>query len=106
MRSPNRAALAALVAEATVDCYNDSECVTGFYTMLDEHLELPFQTSVLGAQVTVSGIALADEHIVVICARGRSRQRIPILDLPLPTPPPAGAQWIEAYRHWLRYVRA
>jgi hypothetical protein len=106
VRSPNRAALAALVAEATVDCYNDSKCVTGFYTMLDEHLELPFQTSLLGTEVTVSGIDLADEHIVVICARGRSRQRIPILDLPLPTPPPAGAQWIEAYRHWLRYVRA
>ena len=33
-----------MVAEATVDCYNDSECVTGFYTMLDEHLALPFQT--------------------------------------------------------------
>lgn len=27
----------AMIAEATVDCYNDSECVTGFYTMLDEH---------------------------------------------------------------------
>jgi hypothetical protein len=100
---PNRAALEALVAEATVDCYNDSECVTGFYTMLDEHLDLPFQTSVLGTEVTVSGIDLtADERIVVICARGRSRQRIPLLDLPLPTPPPAGAEWIEAYRHWLR----
>lgn len=27
-----------MVAEATVDCYNDSECVTGFYTMIDEHV--------------------------------------------------------------------
>jgi hypothetical protein len=27
---------------------------------------------------------------------------IPILDLPLPTPPPGGAEWIEAYRHWLK----
>ncbi|WP_072946307.1 hypothetical protein [Rhodococcus koreensis] len=61
MRSPNRGALEAMVAEATIDCYNDSECVTGFYTMLDENL-----------------------------------------DLPLPAPPPDGAEWIEAYRHWLR----
>ena len=99
----NRAALAALVAEATVDCYNDSECVTGFYTMLDEHLVLPFQTFVSGTEVTVSGIDLtAEECIVVICVRGQWRQRIPILDLPLPTPRPAGAQWVEAYRHWLR----
>jgi hypothetical protein len=28
-----------MVAAATLDCYNDSECVTGFYTMIDEHLE-------------------------------------------------------------------
>jgi hypothetical protein len=33
MSPKKRADLDALVAEATVDCYNDSECVTGFYTM-------------------------------------------------------------------------
>jgi hypothetical protein len=27
---------------------------------------------------------------------------VPILDLPLPKPPPSGADWIEAYRHYLR----
>ncbi|MCA1672630.1 MAG: hypothetical protein LC799_10650 [Actinobacteria bacterium] len=30
------------------------------------------------------------------------RQVISILDLPLPTPPPEGAEWIDAYRYWLR----
>jgi hypothetical protein len=91
-----------MVAQATVDCYNDSECVTGLYTMLDEHLDVPFQATVLGVDVTVTGIDLTDDdQIVAICARGRSRQRIPILDLPLPTPLPEGAEWIEAYRHWL-----
>jgi hypothetical protein len=38
---------------------------------------------------------------VAICCRDQVRQAIPILDLPLPTPPPVGAEWIEAYRHWL-----
>jgi hypothetical protein len=91
-----------MVAQATVDSYNDSECVTGLYTMLDEHLDVPFQATVLGVDVTVTGIDLTDDdQIVAICARGRSRQRIPILDLPLPTPLPEGAEWIEAYRHWL-----
>lgn len=28
-------------------------------------------------------------------------QAIPILDLPLPVPRPDGAEWIDAYRHWL-----
>ena len=36
-----------LIAEATVDCYDDSECATGFYTVFEEHLELPFRTEVL-----------------------------------------------------------
>jgi len=31
-----------MAAEATLDGYNDSECVTGFYTMIDEHLECRF----------------------------------------------------------------
>src|SRR5450631_478 len=99
VRSSSRAALDAMIAEATVDCYNDSECITGFYTMLEEHLDMPFQTVVLGVEATVTGIDLTDdEQIVAICARGRSRQRIPILDLPLPTPPAGGAEWIAAYR--------
>lgn len=98
----SRKVLEAMVTEATVDCYNDSECVTGFYTMLDEHLVVPFQTSVLGVDVAVAKVDLTtDETIVAVCQRGRSRQRIPILDLPLPTPPPEGAKWIEAYRHWV-----
>jgi Calcium binding len=96
-------ALDALIAEATVDCYNDSECLTGFYTMLDEHLAVPFQTVVLGVDVTVAGIDLTDdEQIMAVCTCGRSTQRIPILDLSLPTPQPDGAKSIEAYRRWAK----
>ena len=98
----NRAALDALIAEATVDCYNDSECVTGFYTMMEEHLAVPFGTTVLGVRVTVQRVDMSgDDQIVAVCVRGRNRQRIPILDVPLPTPAPQGAEWIEAYRQWL-----
>jgi hypothetical protein len=93
----------ATVAEATVDCYDDSECVTGFHAMIEDHLSVPFQTMVLGVDVSVTGIDLTgDEQITAICTRGRSSQRIPILDLPLPTPPPQGAEWIDAYRRWAR----
>ena len=88
--------LDALIAEATVDCYNDSECVTGFYIMIDEHLAVPFQTSVLGVDVTVTGLDLVeDDQIVALCTRGRWQQRIDILDLPLPVPAPQGAEWVE-----------
>jgi hypothetical protein len=96
-----KARLAEMIEEATVDAYNESEQVTVRFTMIDENLAVPFETTVLGVQVVVECVDLnRSEHIVAVCARGRSRQSLPILDLPLPTPPPDGAEWIEAYRQW------
>jgi len=90
-----------LIEEAVVDAYNESEQRTGFYTMLDENLDLPFKTEVLGVEVTVERVDLTDsEEIIAICVRGRRRRGIPILELPLPVPPPRGSEWIEAYRRW------
>ena len=37
-----------LVAEAIVDCYNESEEVSGLYTMIEGNLAVPFETTVLG----------------------------------------------------------
>ena len=71
--------------------------------LLENDLELPFKTVVLGAEVTVERLDLTDDdRIVVVCQRGQKRQRLSILDLPLPHPPPKGWEWIEAYRHWAR----
>jgi len=98
---PGKARLKALIEDATLDAYSESEQRTGFYTMLDEHLDLPFDTPILGVVATVERIDMTeDEQIVAICRRGISRQAIPILDLPLPHPRPGGAEWIEAYRQW------
>jgi hypothetical protein len=98
----SRARLDEMVAEATVDCYNEIEQAMGLFTMLEDHLNVPFETVVLGVPVSVTGVEMSDDdRIVAICVRGQVRQPIPILDLPLPTPPPAGAEWIEAHRHWL-----
>jgi hypothetical protein len=91
-----------LIEEATVDCHDESEQVSGFYTMLEEYLALPFKTKVLGAQVMVEDELTDAEEIVAVCARGGSTQAISLLDLPLPVPPPRGAEWIEAYRRWAR----
>jgi hypothetical protein len=97
------ARLDALIEEATVDAYDESEQTTGFFTMLENHLVVPFSTNVLGMAVTVEGIDLTDdEEIVAVCVRGRSRQPIRLLELPLPDPPPDGSEWIEAYRRWAR----
>ena len=98
---PSRARLEELIAEAILDAYGDAEQRGGLYTMIEDHLALPFVTEVLGVAVTVERIDLtSSDEIVAICRRGTSRQTIAIVDLPLPPRPPAGAEWIEAYRRW------
>ncbi|MGD0529889.1 MAG: calcium-binding protein [Polyangiaceae bacterium] len=95
--------LAEMVAEATVDAYDESEQTTGWFTMFENYLELPFETEVLGARVTVDAIDQRDGgQLVAVCRRGKKKVSIGLVDLPLPSPRPEGADWIEAYRHWLK----
>ena len=90
-----------MVEEATVDAYGDAEQATGWYTMFEEHLGLPFETEVLGVTVTVKRIDLRDDNrIVAICMRGGLKQVVDLADLPLPSSRPDGAEWIDAYRAW------
>lgn len=96
-----RARLDEMVREATVDCHNEAEEATGLFTMIADHLEVPFETTVLGVPVTVASVDVSDDDRIVAIFRGRTRQAIPILDLPLPVPVPKGAEWVDAYRHWL-----
>ena len=92
-----------LVEEATVDAYNESEQASGFFTMMEDNLILPFDTEVLGVSVTVEKVDMTDDdQIVAVCARAGKKQEIPITSLPLPSPPPEGWEWIAAYRYWRR----
>jgi hypothetical protein len=100
---PSTAHLDKLIEEATVDCYNESEEVTGIFTMLEENLAVPFVTKLLGVEVTVERIDLNDaDEIVAVCRRGRERLRVLVIDSPLQEPKPRGAEWIDAYRRWAR----
>ncbi|MEE3919552.1 hypothetical protein V2I01_17975 [Micromonospora sp. BRA006-A] len=100
MASKGSAALEAMIEEATVDTDGHEDERAGLFAMIEEHLAVPFTTTVLGVEVTVGKIELAADSIVAVCVQGRHRQRVGLLDLPLPTPPPNGAAWIDAYRHW------
>lgn len=98
-RVRNEARLDQLIEDATIDTCNEFAQRTGFHAALADHLQLPFETMVLGVPVLVERIDLNEaEEIVAVCRRGRNRQALPILELPLPTLLPPGAEWIEAYR--------
>ena len=91
-----------MVAEATIDGHDEDEQLSGFANMVEENLEVPFATTVLGIMVTVTRVTHTSHGLVADCVRGRRKQAIHLLDLPLPEPPPKGAEWIAAYRHWVR----
>lgn len=94
-----------LIAEATVDCHDMDEGLMGFASAIEDHLDLPFETEVLGVTVRVERVEETDAaRLVAVCTRQRLRQRIPLEELPLPSPPPRGHEWIAAYRRWISGV--
>lgn len=74
----------------------------GFVALIEDNLETPFETTVPGVAITVTGVTHTSHGVVADCARGKHRQAIHLLDLPLPQPPPHGAKWIAAYQYWAR----
>ena len=54
--------LEALIAEATVDAYGESEQLGGFYTIIDDHLAVPFESSLLGVPVTMRRVDLTERN--------------------------------------------
>lgn len=93
--------LAEMIEAARVDAYDESEQATGWFTVIGDNLDMPFETEVLGVTVTVKRLEIRDDNsIVAVCARGGQQQAIGLVDLPLPSLRPEGAEWIEAYRHW------
>jgi hypothetical protein len=97
----SKARLDELVDEALVDAYGKSEQVTGFYTMMENDLQLPFETEILGMTVIVEGIDITEEdQLVAVCRKDKIKQLISLSELPLRSPLPKGAEWIVAYRYW------
>ncbi|MCE5308360.1 MAG: calcium-binding protein [Acidobacteriales bacterium] len=54
-----------MIEEATVDAYGEAEQTGGFFTMIEEHLDIPFSTTVLGVEVVVKEIDMTDAGEIV-----------------------------------------
>jgi hypothetical protein len=90
-----------LLESARMDAYGPDEQLTGIATMVEDNLHTPFDTRVLGVNVTVDHVTVnGRDELVAICTRGSYAQAISLADLPLPTPPPDGHEWIDAYKWW------
>ncbi len=101
-RASTKTKLDSMIAEATSDAYGPEEEAGGLLVYLQDHIDLPFNTTVLGVKVLVVGFDHGSgTDLVAICKRGRNRQRIPVQDLPMSDPPPQGHEWIAACKQWL-----
>ncbi|MGB5277225.1 MAG: hypothetical protein WBO73_01240 [Gammaproteobacteria bacterium] len=49
-----------LIEAATTDAYTESEQVSGFFTLIEDNLVVPFTTRVLGQVVTVTGVDITE----------------------------------------------
>lgn len=58
-----------LIEEATIDCYNDYECICGFYNSIADNLQFPFPAKIVGEEVQVINLDQEDERILAICKR-------------------------------------
>ena len=72
---PSARQLDKLIEEATVDAYDDEEQTTGFYTMIDDNLALPFRTRILGIEVSVVAVEMDDDGIKAVCESAGKQQR-------------------------------
>lgn len=99
---PSPRQLDKLIEDATVDCYDEEEQASGFFSMIEENLALPFAIRVLGVEASVVAVEMDDDGgLKAVCERGGERQCIGLIDLPMPSPLPTGAEWIAAYRRWV-----
>lgn len=100
---PSPSLLDALSEEATVDAYGDAEQATAFLTMLDEHLALPCEASVLGEVVVVEKIDIGHAgELIALCGRRGKRHKVGRSELELTAPRPQGAEWVASHRRWYR----
>lgn len=95
-----------MAAEATVDCYIESEMFSAWACVLEDELLLPLKCRVLGEEALLVGIE-ADEGggaVLGIITKGKDKIRIPIQDTQRVNKRGKALQWLDAYRHWLGII--
>ena len=93
--------LDSLIADITVDCYNDDEALTAFETAFDNDATFPAPGTVIGEQVQVISVAMANDRreLLATCEHHGKRYRIALLDIDLHGDPITNTL-AAAYRRW------
>jgi len=94
-----------LLAQATVDCYDEEEEFVGVLTALSEGIGFPLRAKALGDLVEVLNLddraSSLRRGILAIVRKGGKEYRVALSELELVDPDPVSAEWLEVYRYWL-----
>ncbi len=97
----NKAHLQELIEEATMDCYDEEEAFSGFWSMLDQGLIFPFHATILGEPLNVTGLsgrsALRRGLLAEIEKDGQT-YTFPLSEMDVATLEGDAAAWIAAYQ--------
>ncbi|PJE63264.1 hypothetical protein COU88_00480 [Candidatus Roizmanbacteria bacterium CG10_big_fil_rev_8_21_14_0_10_39_6] len=97
---PNNKQLDNLIEEATVDCYDEYECLAGFSSYLGDKLLFPFSAQIVGEEVKVVGLDFDEEQIKAVCEKQGKKYKINILNIEYTQKNVKNYQYIEAFRKW------
>lgn len=94
--------LDSLIAEITVDCYDEDEQLSAFENAFDEKARFPLPGSVVGEDVEVLSVALTTgrRELIATCKRGGHRHELALLDVTIRADPHT-SRLLAAYRRWL-----
>lgn len=93
--------LDSLIAEITVDCYDEDEVLTAFENAFYD-ARLPCPATVIGEDVEVLSVSTSDSRreLLATCQRAGRRHEVALLDLDIHADP-ATSRLLAAYRRWV-----
>jgi hypothetical protein len=96
-----------LVAEATIDCYDEEEQFWGMLAALGDELDFPIAATLIGEQVElidIDGDASSFHRGIVARVRHKGQTySVSLADLQITDADSHSAEWLAAYQFWLRY---
>jgi hypothetical protein len=102
-RTKASAELDSLIAEITVDCYDEYEQLTAFQAAFENDANFPCPGTVVGEQVEVLSVHGEDDRheLIATCQRHGRLYELALLDIELDADPDT-SRLIDAYRRWIR----
>ncbi len=94
--------LDSLVAEITIDCYDEDEALSAFENAFDEKASFPVPAVVVGEDIEVLSVGISNgrRELIATCQRAGQRHHIALLDINIHADQPT-SRLLAAYRRWL-----